>query len=193
MPESWQFFFESLYKFVFNIVQDQTGSNGYKYFPFVFTLFFFVLLTNLLGLVPFGIALTSHLIVILFLSLTVCGGIFIIGLVTHNFKFLKIFVPESPLLLLPVLIPIEIFSYIIRMFSLAIRLSANILAGHTLVFIISTFILKMFYIKNIFYFIFVMPLLMILLLEFGVAFLQAYIFTILICIYLSDSVNIKHH
>jgi F-type H+-transporting ATPase subunit a len=110
--------------------------------PLVLTLFLFVLLCNLISLVPFGIALTSHLILILFLSITLCVSIFSIGVIKHNVNFFKNFIPECPFILVPILIPIEIFSYLIRMFSLAIRLAANILAGHTLVYIISGFILK---------------------------------------------------
>lgn len=96
---------------------------------------------------PFGIALTSHLIMIILLSLSLGLSIFIIGIYVHNLEFLKIFVPECPFALLPFLMLIEIFSYTLRTFSLAIRLSANIMAGHTLVYIISSFILNMVYMK----------------------------------------------
>jgi len=133
--------------FVFNILDQQVGKKGYIYFPFIFSLFFFVLLCNLISMTPFGIALTSHIAMILFLSLTLGLSIFLIGLLTHNLEFLKLFIPQSPILLLPFLIIIEIFSYIIRCFSLAIRLSANIIAGHTLVYIISSFILNVMYLK----------------------------------------------
>jgi ATP synthase subunit 6 len=133
--------------FVFNILDQQVGKKGYIYFPFIFSLFFFVLLCNLISMTPFGIALTSHIAMILFLSLTLGLSIFIIGLLTHNLEFLKLFIPQSPILLLPMLIIIEVFSYIIRCFSLAIRLSANIIAGHTLVYIISSFILNVMYMK----------------------------------------------
>lgn len=96
---------------------------------------------------PFGVALTSHIVMIIFTSLSLGLSIFIIGLYLHNLEFLKIFVPECPLVLLPFLMIIEIFSYVIRSFSLAIRLSANIMAGHTLVYIISSFILNVTYLK----------------------------------------------
>jgi F0F1-type ATP synthase membrane subunit a len=96
---------------------------------------------------PFGIALTSHIAIIIYLSLSLGLSIFIIGLLTHNLKFFKLFIPECPFLLLPMLIVIEMFSYVIRCFSLAIRLSANIIAGHTLVYIISSFIVNMISIK----------------------------------------------
>jgi len=133
--------------FVFDILDQQTGKKGYIYFPFVFSLFFFILLCNLLSMTPFGIALTSHISITLYLSLSLGLSIFFIGIITHNIKFFKIFIPECPFLLLPFLIVIEMFSYIIRCFSLAIRLSANIIAGHTLVYIISSFILNTVQIK----------------------------------------------
>ena len=189
IPESWQLFFEYLYNFVLDILKQQVGLKGLIYFPFYFFVFNFILLSNLLSLIPFGIALTSHLILILYFSITICLSIFLIGLIVHNLKFLRIFIPECPFLLLPILILIEIFSYIIRMFSLAIRLAANILAGHTLVYIISSFILNVSKLNIFFFFFLVIPLLAVLLLELGVAFLQAFVFTILLSIYLSDSLK----
>jgi len=143
IPSTFQRLFEMVVEFIFNLIKQQIGREGYILFPFIFTLFNFILFTNLLSLIPFGIALTSHLIMILWLSLSICLSIFFLGLYIHNIQFLKIFIPECPILLLPMLIVIEIFSYIIRAFSLAIRLSANIMAGHTLVFIISSFITNM--------------------------------------------------
>lgn len=147
VPKPVQSVFESIIEFIFNLIKQQIGTDGYILFPFIFTLFNFILFSNLLSLIPFGIALTSHLIIILWLSLSLSLGIFIMGLRIHNLKFLKIFIPECPLILLPMLIGIEIFSYIIKSFSLAIRLSANIMAGHTLVHIISAFILQMAFIE----------------------------------------------
>jgi F-type H+-transporting ATPase subunit a len=130
---------------------------------------------------------------ILFLSVVICSSIFLIGLLTHNIQFLKIFITECPFILLPLLIQIEIFSYLIRMFSLAIRLAANILAGHTLVFIISNFMLKVVSLHFLFYFIIIFPFFAVLLLEFGVAFLQAYVFTVLVSIYLAEALNGSGH
>jgi len=132
---------------VFNIVDQQVGKKGYIYFPFIFIIFNFILLSNLLSLIPFGIALTSYIVLIFFLSISICIFIFFLGLIKHNVGFFKLFIPKCPFILLPILIPIEIFSYIIRMFSLAIRLAANILAGHTLLFIISSFSVKVFSMK----------------------------------------------
>jgi ATP synthase subunit 6 len=189
IPEIWQFFFESIYVFILNIIKQQIGNKGLAYFPLIFTMFIFILLCNLFSLIPFGIAITSHIIIVIYLSMTICISIFILGLLRYNIKFLQIFIPECPFILLPILVPIEIFSYLIRMFSLAIRLAANILAGHTLVFIISGFVLNVTLMKFWFLLIGIIPLIAVLFLEFGVAFLQAYVFTILICIYLADSLK----
>jgi len=193
IPKYLQNILELLYNFILKIIKQQAGNYGIYWFPFIFTIFNLILFCNLLSLIPFGIALTSHLILILWLSCTICVSIFTIGLLRFNLKFLYIFIPQSPFILLPILIPIEIFSYLIRLFSLSIRLAANILAGHTLVHIIITFISKIIKIDFIMGLIAMFPLLLILILEFGVAFLQAYVFTVLISIYLSDTErNIIH-
>jgi len=142
---------------------------------------------------PFGIALTSHLAIIIYLTLSLGLSIFLIGLLTHGVDFLKLFIPQCPLILLPFLIVIELFSYVIRCFSLAIRLSANIIAGHSLVYIISNFILNVMSINLLFFFILFILIGVVLLLEIGVAMLQAYVFTILVSIYLADSLKKPSH
>ena len=186
IPYNIQIIFENLVEFVLNIIKNQTTKEGYIFLPLVITIFLFVISANLLSVIPFGIALTSHLIVTLWLSLSVYSSIFLLGLKYKNIQFLKIFIPKCPLVLLPILILIELFSYIIRAFSLSIRLTANILAGHTLVNIISVFIVNTFSINLIFSFLGFIGLFAILILELGVACLQAYVMTILICIYLKD-------
>lgn len=128
VPDFWQFSFEFVFKFVLAIIYQQTGIVGFIYFPFIITLFFFILFSNVISLVPFGIALTSHIIMIFFLSFTLSFFVFFIGFLFNGLSFFKIFVPEAPFFLLFILIPIEIFSYFIRALSLAIRLSANIMA-----------------------------------------------------------------
>jgi len=128
VPGFWQYFFELIFKFILDIIKQQIGKDGFIYFPFIITLFFFILFCNLISLTPFGFALTSHIVMVFFLSFTLSLSVFFIGLLTHGLKFLKIFVPEAPFFLLFILIPIEIFSYFIRALSLAIRLSANIMA-----------------------------------------------------------------
>jgi F-type H+-transporting ATPase subunit a len=184
---------ESVYAFLISLIKQQTGAYGLFWFPFIFSLFNFILFSNLLSLIPFGIALTSHLILIFLLSCTTCISIFIIGLFRFHLKFLHIFIPQCPFILLPILIPIEIFSYLIRLFSLSIRLAANILAGHTLVHIIVTFLLNLIKIDLILSILFLVPLFLILILEFGVALLQAYVFTVLVCIYLGDTKSLGSH
>jgi len=184
---------ESIYIFLIYLIKQQAGTYGFFWFPFIFCIFHFILFSNLFSLIPFGIALTSHLILIFWLSCTTCISIFIIGLLRFHLKFLYIFIPQCPFILLPVLIPIEIFSYLIRLFSLSIRLAANILAGHTLVHIIVTFILNLIKVDLILSIIFLIPLFLILILEFGVALLQAYVFTVLTCIYLGDTKSLGAH
>ena len=142
IPSSVQYFFEQLVKFIYTVVKNQIGFAGYNYVPLVLTIFIFVLFANLLSLIPFGVSLTSHLIIILWISLTLGLSILVLGFWLKGIDFLKIFIPQCPIALLPLIIIIELFSYIIRCFSLAIRLSANLLAGHTLVAIIALFILN---------------------------------------------------
>jgi F-type H+-transporting ATPase subunit a len=158
----------------------------------VFSIFFGILILNILSILPFGIALTSHLIVILLLSLGLCIGIFFEGYLVKELEFYKLFLPKCSLILLPLLLSIEIFSYIIRMFSLSIRLAANIMAGHTLIYIIATFSLI---ISNLNFFLLLIGfslICIIMILEFGVACLQAYVFTILILIYINDIYGSNH-
>ena len=126
------------------------------------------------------------------MSLSIYSSIFILGIIYKNIQFLKIFIPKCPLMLLPILILIELFSYIIRAFSLSIRLTANILAGHTLVNIISVFIVNTLNINLLFSFLGFLGIFAILLLELGVACLQAYVMIILICIYLKDIFSTDH-
>ena len=193
IPLNLQNILEIDYRFIINVIKQQAGIKGLLWTPFIFVIFNFILFSNLLSLIPFGIALTSHLIIILWLSITICISIFSIGIMNYNLKFLHIFIPQCPFILSPILIPIEIFPYLIRLFSLAIRLAANILAGHTLVHIIVTFILNLMKIELILSLLVLIPLFLILTLEFGVAFLQAYVFTVLISIYLSDSLKSPYH
>jgi len=193
IPKNWQIILENLYLITFRIVTEQIGHVGFIYFPFLFALFSFILLLNLFSMLPFAFAATSHLIWTLYFSLSICLGIFFLGIYSHGVNFLKLFVPEVPLALYPLMISIEILSYIIRSFSLAIRLSANIIAGHTLVHILAEFVAVMCSLKKI---IVVLPYLLlfaIFILELGVAFLQAYIFVTLACMYLNDSMHLAAH
>lgn len=193
IPRNYQFFLESVFLFIFRLVKQQTGKEGLIYLPLVFSLFTFILILNLFSLLPFAFAVTSHLIWTLYFSLSLCLGIFLVGLINFKIKFLKLFVPEVPLLLYPMMIILELMSYIIRSFSLAIRLSANIIAGHTLVHILADSILYLCNIKNLIVILPFVLLIAILVLELGIAFLQAYIFVILFCMYLNDSLHLMDH
>jgi len=142
---------------------------------------------------PYGFAATSHLGWTIYFSLSICLGIFILGILKHKISFFKLFVPEVPFALYPMMIVIEIFSYIIRSFSLSIRLSANIMAGHTLVHIIASAISSLCNAKFIIVIFPFILLLAIFVLELGVACLQAYIFITLVSMYLNDSLHLASH
>jgi F-type H+-transporting ATPase subunit a len=169
------------------MIEENVGTEGMRYFPFIFTLFMFVLAGNLLGMVPYTFTYTSHIIVTFAMAAVIFIGVTAIGLARHGFRFFKLFAPEGvpwPLLLL--LVPIELISYFIRPFTLSIRLFANMLAGHAILAVFAGFVAAL----GIFG---IAPLAMdagFILLEFLVAGLQAYIFTILTCLYLNDAIHL---
>lgn len=193
VPFRWQQVFEYFIFFVFSILKQQMGFKGVSFFPLVLTFFLFIFFCNILSLTPFAVALTSHIIIIILLTFTIILFVFFKGLLLYRAVFLKLFAPEAPFLLLFLLVPIELFSYSIRTLSLAIRLSANIIAGHTLVFIICNFLLLLSFFDCFLFFFPSFLLLATLLLEFGVAFLQAYVFIVLFCIYMHDSLYLSIH
>ena len=188
VPGRWQSVAEMSYEFVADMVETNAGHGGMEYFPFVFTLFMFILLGNLLGLVPYSFTFTSHIIVTFALAITVFIGVTLIGIVRHGFHFLKLFVPaDVPVVLLVLLIPIELLSYFIRPFTLSIRLFANMLAGHTMLAIFAGFAASVPVIFGI------LPMgidVLIYFLELLVAVLQAYVFAILTCLYLRDALHL---
>lgn len=194
VPNGVQYFLEQIYLFIWNLIKEQSGKKGLEYYAFIFSLFFFILFSNLLGLLPFGFTLTSHIIVTFTLSFSVIVGLTWIGFREQKLKFLDLFVPKDvSKILVPLLVVIEVISYISRAFSLAIRLFANLMSGHTLLNILSTFVVKLMN-KSIFFGI--VPLIIVLcicFLEISLAFLQAYVFTVLTCIYLNDSLHEAHH
>lgn len=187
---------ENLYKFIFNIFCSQLGSTYKKsqhYFPFLFYLFYFLLISNLFGMTAYGFTITSHIALTFCLSLSIFFSLTIIGIYIQKYKFIDLFIPKNvPIFLLPFLCVIEIISYISRAFSLAIRLFSNLTSGHTLLNILSSFafILSKKYIWVAFI-VFVIVFI-ITILELFIAALQAYVFLILITIYLNDSLNISH-
>ncbi len=186
VPGRMQSMVELSYEFVANMVRENAGTEGMKYFPFMFTLFMFVLFANMLGMVPYAFTVTSHIIVTFALALTIFIGVTIIGFVKHGAHYFRLVVPKgAPLILLPLLTVIELVSYFTRPISLSVRLFANMLAGHTMLKVFGGFVVMM----GVFG---VLPLVAMVAftgLEFLVAFLQAYVFAILACIYLNDALH----
>jgi F-type H+-transporting ATPase subunit a len=187
VPGRWQSVTEMLYEFVADMVDTNAGHGARQFFPFVFTLFMFILFSNLLGLVPYSFTVTSHIIVTFALAAIVFIGVTIVGIVKHGWHFLRLFVPEGvPVLLLLLLVPIELLSYFIRPFTLSIRLFANMLAGHTMLAIFGGFAASIWLVA-------VFPLAInvaLVGLELLVAVLQAYVFAILTCLYLRDALHL---
>lgn len=187
-------FLENVYNFILSLFDQHIGiKNSLIFFSLITSLFNFILISNFLGLFPYGFTITGHLIVTLSLSVSVFISIVIFGFKNHKFNFLNIFVPSNvPKILLIFLICIEVISYIIRPFSLAIRLFANMLGGHTLLNIISSFTS---YLANVFWSISFLPFFIILAvlgLEFAIAIIQSYVFVVLLCIYINDVYNMNH-
>ena len=188
VPGRWQSMAELSYEFVASMVRDNVGNEGRKYFPFVFSLFMFILFGNLIGLIPYSFTFTSHIIVTFAMAIVVFLGVTIIGIVRHKLHFFSLFLPTGvPMVMAPVLIPIEILSYLSRPVSLSIRLFANMMAGHTMMKVFAGFIIPLGIIGGW------APLAVDVALtgfEFLVAFLQAYVFTILTCLYLNDAIHL---
>lgn len=199
VPNAWQSLVELIYDFVLNLVNEQIGGHSgnvkQKFFPCVLVTFTFLLFCNLQGMIPFSFTVTSHFLITLALSFSILIGITIVGFQRHGLHFFSFLLPAGvPLPLAPFLVLLELISYCFRALSLGIRLFANMMAGHSLVKILSGFAWTMLFLNNIFYFIGDLGPLFIVLaltgLELGVAILQAYVFTILICIYLNDAINL---
>lgn len=195
IPTFWQSIVENIYEFIYFLIEEQIGTNGYKYFNFIITLFLFILCCNLLGMIPYSFTATSHIVITFGLSIAIFIGVTTIGIVSHGFHFFSLFAPAGvPMWLLPLIIAIELISYMTRSLSLGIRLTANMFAGHTLLKIISTFIWKMIRAKTLFMTLIVgAPILLLIALtglEVVIAILQAYVFTVLTCSYLNDSINL---
>jgi len=186
VPGRWQSMAELMYEFVANMIRDNVGTEGRKYFPFVFTLFMFVLFGNLLGMIPYTFTYTSHIAVTFGLAIVIFIGVTIIGFARHGTHYLRMFFPHgAPLATAIILVPIELISYCSRPFSLAIRLFANMTVGHIILKVMAGFII-MLGIAGIAPMVFLGGVTV---LEFGIALLQAYVFTILTCIYLHDAIH----
>jgi ATP synthase subunit 6 len=194
VPSRIQYFFELIYETVLTMLVDSVGLRAQKYFPFILCLFLFVLVANVIGLIPYSFTITSHLIVTFALSLGVFVGINVICLKEHGFRILSLFLPSgSSLGLAFLLVPIELVSYIFRPISLAVRLFANMMAGHTLLKVIAGFSWSMLLSTGFIFCFHFLPLIILVILmglELAVACIQAYVFTILSCIYLNDALNL---
>lgn len=188
VPTRWQSMAELSYEFIASMVRDNVGTEGRKYFPFIFSLFMFVLFANLIGLLPYSFTFTSHIIVTFAMAITVFLGVTVIGIVRHKLHFLSFFLPAGvPKIMAPILVPIEIISYLSRPVSLSIRLFANMMAGHTMMKVFAGFVIPLGIFGGW------APLgvdIALTAFEFLVAFLQAYVFTVLTCLYLNDAINL---
>ena len=178
---------ELAYEFVSGMMRDVLGDTGRVFFPLIFTLFMFVLGANMLGMVPYSFTVTSHIIVTFGLAAAIFIGATIVGFAKHGLHYLKLFVPSGvPAVLLPLLVVIEVISYFTRPISLSVRLFANMMAGHTMLKVFAGFVVAMGFLGGW------APLAMMVALtglEILVAFLQAYVFAVLTCIYLNDAIN----
>ncbi len=186
------------YNYIADMVRENIGEEGMKYFPWVFSIFVFVFMLNMLGMLPlmdWGFTSTSHIIVTFGLAAMVWLFVTIVGFARHGLGFLKLFVPDGvPIWLMPLIVPIEIISYLIRPISQSVRLFANMMAGHTMLKVFAGFIVS--FAGAGYWWAGAAPLLFMVAftgLEVFVAFMQAFIFTVLTCIYLNDAVNMHHH
>lgn len=190
-----QIIFEELYLFVLNVIKQNVGFLGIIYFPIVFNVFYFIYFVNIGGLIGYNLQLTSHIFVTFTISISLFIGVIIIGIYNLKRKFLNQFIPkDAPKLLFPLLVVIETISYMIRPFTLGIRLFANMFSGHVLLFVIISFVIviveKKLILAKILLLVFpIMLLFFIMTLELLIMFLQAYVFIILFCVYLNDSLH----
>lgn len=194
LPCNWQNIIESIYEVGYTLLFDNLNSKGEKYFPFISILFIYILLANLIGLVPYSFTITSHLIVTFILSFSIFIGLNIICINIYKSEMLSLFIPSNTSFgLALLLVPIEFVSYIFKPISLGVRLFANLMAGHTLLKVIVGFSWSMLLLESFLSIFHIVPLFVLVILmglELGVAVIQAYVFTILTCIYLNDSINL---
>ena len=188
IPGRLQLISEMCYNFIAQLLNDTVGDNGKRYFPFVFSLFMFVLVGNMVGMIPYQFTFTSHIIVTFALAAVVFIGVTILGFINHGIKFFTFFyIPGVPFYMHPLLIPIEVISYLSRPISLSVRLFANMLAGHTLLKVFAGFVVSMPFFTGVLPLTFIVALTG---LEILIAFLQAYVFAILTCLYINDAYHL---
>jgi F-type H+-transporting ATPase subunit a len=197
VPGRLQSMVEMSYEFIANTVRSAAGDEGMKYFPFVFSLFLFVLFCNLLGMMPYSFTVTSHIIVTFALAMLVFVTVLAIGFARHGLHFFSLFVPSGvPGWLMPIIVPIEVISFLSRPISLSVRLFANMLAGHTMLKVFAGFIVSMLGAGGAVALMSPLPMLGIIFvtgLEFLIAFLQAFVFAVLTSIYLNDAIHLHEH
>jgi ATP synthase subunit 6 len=195
VPGCWQSIVELFYEFVyFSVLSENVKKDGSSYFPILFSIFFFIFSCNLFGMVPYSFTVTSHCVVTVSLAAFFFLAINVVGARKHGIQMLSLFLPSgAPLLLAPLLVVIEAVSYSFRVVSLALRLFANMMSGHCLLKILAGFAWTMFASGGLLSLAHLLPLLVIFAivgLELAIAFLQAYVFTVLLCIYLNDALNL---
>lgn len=194
IPNSWQVFVEIIYDVASQLLFDNVNTEGEKYFPYISMIFVFIVFNNLIGLIPYSFTVTSHIIVTFTLSFSIFIGINIIGFKKHSFKMLSLIIPaNSSINLALILVPIEFVSYVAKPISLGVRLFINLMAGHTLLKVIAGFAWSMLLLEDLLAIIHLVPLFLLVILmglELCVALIQAYVFTILVCIYLNDSIHL---
>ena len=196
VPSRTQSMAELSYEFVGNMIHSATGEDGLRFFPFVFTIFMFVLCSNFFGMIPGSFTVTSQIAVTFALACLVILTVILTGFARHGIGFLRLFVPKAPFILLLLLVPIEVISFLTRPLSLSVRLFANMLAGHTMLAVFGGFVVALGAAGGILSVLSVGPMLLIIaimLLELLVAFLQAYVFAILTCIYLNEALHLHDH
>ncbi|GEQ98004.1 ATP synthase subunit a [Iodidimonas gelatinilytica] len=196
VPGRWQSMVELCYEFIAGMVKENIGQKGRAYVPFVFTLFMFILAGNLIGLLPYSFTVTSHLAVTFAFAGLIFLATIVIGFINHGAHFLGMFVPkDTPILLMPLIIVIEVISFLSRPITHSVRLFANMTAGHILLKVFAGFIVSLLLAGGVLSGISVLPALMIVILnalELLVAVVQAYVFALLTCVYLNDAVNLEH-
>ena len=190
IPTKIQLLTELSFNFISKMINDTAGAKAKPYFAFIFSLFMFVLFCNMFGMIPYSFTVTSHIIVTFMLAIFIFIGVTVIGFLKHGLNYLKLFVPKGvPIILLPLIVIIEIISYLSRPISLSVRLFANMMAGHTMLKVFGGFVISLGLIGGWLPLSFSVALTG---LEILVAFLQAYVFAILTCIYLNDALNLHH-
>ena len=187
---------EGIHDFIVGMVDENIGPNGRKYVPFIFSLFMFVLACNLIGLIPFAFTVTSHIAVTFAFAALIFIICLVIGFARHGLHFFELFVPpQTPVVLLPLIILIELISYLSRPLTLSVRLFANMTAGHILLKVFAGFIISLGLAGGVLPLLGILPLAMnvaLYALELLVAVVQAYVFALLTCVYLNDSINLSH-